>query len=63
VAYWIGTTGIHPKTLIDLETRGALLSPSNEMEPECAEEATNMDPDALKIMGNFIYKLLFFIYV
>jgi hypothetical protein len=50
VAYWIGTTGLHPKTLIELEKKEGLGSQS-EGEPEDAEEASNVDPNAYKIFG------------
>ena len=50
VAYWIGTTGLHPKTLIELEKK-EILGSLSEGEPEDAEEASSVDPNAYKIFG------------
>lgn len=55
IAYWIGTTGLHPKTLIELEKKESLGLQLNEGEPEDAEEASSVDPNACKIYGKEIF--------
>jgi hypothetical protein len=50
IAYWIGTTGLHPKTLIELEKK-EILGSQSEGEPEEADEASSVDPNAYKIFG------------
>ncbi|XP_059473324.1 rab3 GTPase-activating protein non-catalytic subunit [Neocloeon triangulifer] len=51
VAYWIGTTGIQPKMLVELDRK--LLKEEatvDKLEPEQAEDAVVFDPEALKIL-------------
>ncbi|XP_065332946.1 rab3 GTPase-activating protein non-catalytic subunit [Cloeon dipterum] len=53
VAYWIGTTGLHPKMLVeyDKKLQEEVVSP-DKREPEAAEEAAAVDPKALQVLEN-----------